>query len=139
MLGVAAVAALALALLARLASLVAVAVALLGAEYALLLALDGGPLDTRAAFVAAALYGVAELAAWALDLREAVADEPGMVLRRVALLAALGVATVVLGLGLLALVEAAGEGGRTLEAVGVVAAVGALALLALAARSGRSL
>lgn len=96
--------------------------------------MDGAPLDTRAAFVAAALLAVGELGYWTLELREAVADEPGLLLRRVALLAGLAAVTVGIGVALLALVELVQADGRALEALGVVAAVAALALLALAAR-----
>ncbi|HWH06615.1 MAG TPA: hypothetical protein VNT23_09290 [Gaiellaceae bacterium] len=129
---------LAAALAARFAPLVPVGVALLGAEYALLLVSGGEALDTRAAFVAAALLGVAEVSYWALELREAVADEPGLVLRRVALLSGLALLTVATGLGLLTLVELAGTEGRALELAGAVAAVVALALLAATAHRERT-
>ncbi|HWG55372.1 MAG TPA: hypothetical protein VNT58_02490 [Gaiellaceae bacterium] len=134
--GAAAVAALALALLARRPSLVAVAAALVGGQYSLLLAVESPALDTRAAVVAAALYVVAELGYWGVELRGAVADEPGMLLRRVAVLCATAVGVAVFGIALLTLVETVGRGGRVLEAAGVAAAVGVLALVVLAARAG---
>jgi hypothetical protein len=135
-LAVAAAALLLAALALRLAVLVPAAVGLLGLSYALSLLVDGGGLDTRAPFVAAALFAVAELAYWTLELRDAVADEPGAVLRRVSLVAGLAVLVVGLGLVLLTVVELVDAGGRGVELLGVLAAVAALALLALAARRG---
>ncbi|HUH15923.1 MAG TPA: hypothetical protein VML35_08570 [Gaiellaceae bacterium] len=118
----------------RVAVAIPLAVALLGLEYVALLGFEGEALDLRAPFVAAALYAVAELGYWSLELRDAVADEAGTYLRRVALLAGLLLATVALGVGLLALVEAVTARGPALDVLGAAAAVGALALLALAAR-----
>jgi hypothetical protein len=124
-------------LVPRLAFAIPLAVAFLGLEYALLLVYEGSALDTRAAFVAAALFAIAELAYFSLELRDAVADEPGTYLRRVSLVAALSVTVVAVGLGILALAEATGRGGAFLQLLGAVAAVGALALLARAARDAR--
>jgi len=104
----------------------------LGGGYATLLGLEGGALDERAPVVAAALFLVAELAYWSLELRDAVADEPGAYARRLALVAALGLGALAVGAGLLAVVDAGG--GIGLEVVGAVAAVAALAIVALAAR-----
>jgi hypothetical protein len=125
-------------LLPRLTFAIPLAIAFLGFEYALLLLFDDSALDTRAPFVAAALFAVAELAYFALELRHAVADEPGTYLRRVALIATLSLAVVAVGLVILALAEASGRGGGALvQLVGAVAAVGALALLARAALGAR--
>lgn len=98
------------------------------------LAFETESLDVRAPFLAALLFAAAELAYWSLELRGALADEPGTYLRRIALLAALLVATLAAGTGLLALVEAVTAGGPGLDVLGAGAAVGAIALLALAAR-----
>jgi hypothetical protein len=117
----------------RLAFAIPLGLAILGTEYALLLAFEGDALDTRAPFVAAALFAVAELAYFSLELRGAVADEPGTYVRRVGFVAVLVVAVVAVGLGILALAETAGRSGTFLELLGAVAAVGALALLARAA------
>lgn len=125
---------LAAGLAVRIAVAIPLAVALLGLEYVALLGFEGEALDPRAPFVAAALYAVAELGYWSLELRGAVADEAGTYVRRVALLAGLLLATVALGVGLLALVQAVDARGPALDVLGAVAAVGALALLALAAR-----
>jgi hypothetical protein len=110
------------------------AVALLGAEYVAILAFEADALDTRAPLVAGALFAVAELAYWSLELRRPVADEAGTSLRRLGLLAGLVVGVLALGAVLLAVVEAATTGGPAVDILGAVAAVGALALLALAAR-----
>jgi hypothetical protein len=112
--------------------LVPAALVALGGGYAALLGLEGGALDERAPLVAAALFVVAELAYWSLELRDAVADEPGAYARRLALVAALGLGALAVGAGLLAAVDAGG--GIGLEVVGAVAAVAALAIVALAAR-----
>ncbi|MDQ3066897.1 MAG: hypothetical protein M3R12_07090 [Actinomycetota bacterium] len=114
-----------------------VAVALLGAEYVALLGFEGEALDARAPLVAAALFTVAELGYWSLELRARVADEPGTYLRRVALVAGLVLLTLTLGTGMLAFVESVSAGGAAVDLLGAVAAVAALTLLALAARRTR--
>jgi hypothetical protein len=132
--GATAAAVLAAGLLVRVALAVPVAVALLGAGYVALLGFEGDSLDTRAPLVAAALFAIAELGYWSLELRGAVADERGTYLRRAALLAANLAAVTLLGVGLLAIVETVEAGGVAVDLVGAAAAIAALALLALAAR-----
>jgi hypothetical protein len=122
----------------RFAPAVPGAVALLGAEYVLLLGFERDTLDVHAPLVAAALLTVAELGYWTMELHGAVADEPGTYLRRGAILALLLLATVGLGTALLALVGAVSGGGLALDLLGVAAAVGALALVTLASRAGRA-
>ena len=112
---------------------VPVAVCLLAAPYVASLAFELDGIDTRAPLLAAALFSVAELAYWSLELRGALADEPGTSLRRVALLAGLAVATIAVGTVVLAVVEGVSARGTTVDLIGAVAAVGAIALLALAA------
>jgi hypothetical protein len=133
-LGGTAAALLAAGLLTRIAVAVPVAVALLGAAYVALLGFEGEALDVRAPLVAAALLAVAELGWWSLELRAAVADEPGAYLRRIALLAAQLAGVTAAGVVLLAIVEGVEAGGPAIDVLGAVAAVGALALLAVAAR-----
>jgi hypothetical protein len=116
---------------------VPLAVAALGAGYAATLRLDGGPLDGRAPVVAAALFLVAELAYWSLELRDAVADEAGAHLRRLGLLAALALAALAVGAALLAVVDAGARDLGGFELLGAVAAVAALAVVALGARRPR--
>ncbi len=118
----------------RRAGAVPVVVALLGLEYASLLALEDLPLDQRAPLYAAGLLAVAELSYWSLELRAAVTDEPGSHWRRAAFLAWLCLLTLVLGAVLLALVDISAGGGLALEAVGALAAAGALAVIAVLAR-----
>ena len=121
-------------LILRLPGLVPTAIVALGSAYAALLAVDGGVLDARAPVLAAALFAIAELGYWSLELREAVADEPGTYLRRLGLLSALTLGALALGELLLVLVDLGERGGIAIEAVGVVAAVGALAIVAATSR-----
>ncbi len=106
----------------------------LGAGYGASLGIEGGAIDGRAPALAAALFLLAELAYWSLELREAVADESGAYLRRIGLLSALALGALAVGAGLLAVVDAGERGGIALEAVGAFAAVAALAIVALATR-----
>jgi hypothetical protein len=126
---------LAAGLLVRVALAIPLAIALLVAAYLALLGFELDSLDSRAPLVAAALLAVAELGYWSLELREAVADEPGTYLRRAALLAVQLAGVTTVGVVLLAVVEGIETGGVAIQVLGVLAAVGALALLALAARS----
>ena len=112
--------------------------AVLAGAYTALLGHEVDGLDTRAPVVAAALFGVAELAYWSLELRGAVADEPGTYFRRAALLALMLAGVVAIGIALLAVVEAVSAGGLAVELVGAAAAVAAVALVALAARRAPS-
>ena len=116
---------------------VPLAVVALGAGYGVALGVEGGAIDARAPVLAAALFLLAELAYWSLELREAVADEPGAYGRRVGLLSALALGALAVGAGLLALVDAGERGGVALEALGAFAAVAALAIVALATRRPR--
>jgi len=110
------------------------AIVLIGLGYSATLAVEDGALDARAPVIAAALFAAAELGYWSLEVRDAVADEPGAYLRRLGLLAGLALGTLALGQLLLALVDVSERGGIAIEAVGVVAAVAALAIVALARR-----
>jgi hypothetical protein len=123
-------------LVLRQALAVPIAVCLLGAPYVARLGFEADALDTRAPLIAALLLAVAELGYWSLELRGTIADEPGTYLRRIALLAALFVGTIVAGTGILALVAVVATRGIAVDVVGVVAAAGAMALLVLAARRG---
>ncbi|HUQ22775.1 MAG TPA: hypothetical protein VM049_07140 [Gaiellaceae bacterium] len=125
---------LAAGLFLRIPVVIPATVVLLGGEYVAILGFETDALDPRAPLVAGALFGVAELAYWSLELRGAVVDEAGTYLRRVALVATLVVGAVALGVGLLALVEFVSAGGPAVDVLGAVAALGALGLLAFAAR-----
>lgn len=115
-----------------------IAIFTLGIAYGLRLAAGENTLDRRAPLVAAALYAVAELSYWSLELRLAVGEEAGAHLRRVGLLAATTVAALVFGVVLLTLVDLVEVAGVAVEAVGAAAAVAVLALLALASRRAES-
>ena len=121
-------------LLLRIPAVVPAAIVLIGLGYSATLAVQDGALDARAPVIAAALFAAAELGYWSLEVRDAVADEPGAYLRRLGLLAGLALGTLALGQLLLALVDVSERGGIAIEAVGVVAAVAALAIVALARR-----
>jgi hypothetical protein len=110
------------------------AITLIGAEYVGIIGFEADALDTRAPLVAGALVAIAELAYWSLELRRRVVDEAGTYLRRIALLAALVLGVVGLGVGVMTLVETIAAGGIAIDIFGAAAALGALALLARAAR-----
>jgi hypothetical protein len=132
--GVFAVVVLVAGLALRFAPAVPVAIVLLAGAYAALLGHEVNGLDTRAPVVAAALFAVAELSYWSLELRRAVADEPGTYFRRAALLAIMLAGVIALGTVLLTIVEAVSAGGLAVDLVGAAAAVAAVALVALSAR-----
>jgi hypothetical protein len=130
-------AALVLALASGWSALVPLSLALAGGAYAGRLAVDNAPLDGAAPLVAACLLVTAELAYWSLEERDRAADDPGLGLRRLAFVAALGVGALVVGALLLALVDTVHARGLALDVVGAFAAAAALAVILLAA-SGRS-
>lgn len=131
---VVALAVLTLGLVLSLPATVPAAVALLGAQYVAILAIEIDALDIGSALVAGALLAVAELAYWSLELRGPVVDEAGTYLRRVAVLAALLLGVVGAGVVVLALADAVVAGGIAVDILGAAAALGTLALLALTAR-----
>ena len=106
--------------------------------YVAILTLEIESLDVRAPLLAALLLGATELAYWSLELRGALADEPGMYLRRVALVAGLVVATFAGGTAVLALVEGFSARGAGIDALGAAAALAAVALLFLAVAARRT-
>ena len=119
---------LAAALALRHPGLIAPAVVLLGGEYAGLFLVREGTVDIRAPLYGAAFFLVAELAFAALELRAGTPD-PGLISRRVAIIALLALGGVVLGAVVLAGATLPLEGGLALEAIGVAAAVGLLVLV----------
>jgi hypothetical protein len=108
------------------------AIAGLGVAYAA--TLSGDELDGRVPLYAAGLLVTAELAYWALQLREAARDEPGMALRRFIALLVAAAAAVVAGTLLLVVAHLPLRGGLIVEAIGLAAAIGALVVLLLSAR-----
>jgi len=115
--------------------LVSFALVLLGGVYALYLGVDDPPLDVSAPAFAAGLLVAAELAYWSLDERAKVLGERGEALRRAAIVAALGVAALVLCSGLLALADVARTRGLAVDLLGAAAVV--TVLLSLAAFTRR--
>ena len=115
----------------RLASL---ALVLLGGVYALYLGIDDPPLDVSGPAFAAGLLVAAELAYWSLDERQQVKAEQGEASRRAAIVAALGVAALLLCAALLALADVARTRGLAVDLLGAAAAVAVLLSLAALAR-----
>lgn len=114
--------------------LVPLSLGLLGAIYALYLAVDDPPLDAEAPIFAAGLLVTAELAYWSLEERDAVRAERGETLRRVAVVAGEGVVALVVAGGLLALADAARTQGLAIDLLGAAAAAAVLLVLARLAR-----
>jgi hypothetical protein len=118
----------------RLPSLLAPALSVLLAEYAVVLLARGGPVDPAAPLVGAGLLLYAELASWAGEASPRVRDErPVLGARAVVVAASVTGALALSGLVLLAAGLSAGSGLARL-AVGVVAAALTLALVATVAR-----
>ncbi|HXY85165.1 MAG TPA: hypothetical protein VEH52_06735 [Gaiellaceae bacterium] len=115
------------ALAGRWSSIVAIGLAIVGAEYATYLSLRGGSVDSRAPFAAAVLIAASELAFLA------IAPPAGRIERTLLLRFGLVLVAIVLGtllVGELVLVAAGSvRSSLALEAVGVLAAVAATALL----------
>jgi hypothetical protein len=113
---------------------IVIALALLGGSYAVILAIDDPPLDTRAAVVGAALLAIGELAHLSVVARSAVTEEAGALAQRVGSVAVLVLAALFVGGALSALVDLLRTGGLAVEVMGTAAALGAVGLLVAAAR-----
>lgn len=118
----------AVALFTRWRSVFPSGLVLVGASYAVYVALRNGAVDARAPAVAAALLAVAELGFWSLE-RTPSASEGAVLVRRTAALAGGVLLTALVGSLLLVLTTGA-SGGVGLEAAGLAAAVLALATIA---------
>ena len=116
---------------------IAAGLLLLGAAYAVILVVDGPPLDARSAIVGAGMLATGELGYLCLDARSAVTDEAGAAAHRVAWVALLVLLTLALGGAVLAVVDLLRAGGIAIEVVGVAAAIAAVGLLVAAAREAR--
>jgi hypothetical protein len=105
--------------------------ALLGAQFAAALAIaDHAWVDGRAAAVAAGLVLVAELSAWARELRPEIPHERGLLARRALRIALLTVGAAGLAAAVLVLAAAPLDLGLAGDALGAAAAVAALGLVA---------
>ena len=109
-------------------------VAILAGAYAWKLG-DGG-VDQWAPVYAGGLLAVAELAYWSIELRGRWQDAERLTERRVALIAALALASVVVGGVVLAATSLRIGSGVATDLLGVAAAVAALAVVAGLARPG---
>jgi hypothetical protein len=136
--GAAGAAVLAVAIVVARAGLVAPALVLVAAGYAVtLIARDANALDPAAPLVACALLLVAELAYWSVELASSGRAESRVLLRRLAALVGLAAAALALAAGVLAATAMPFGGGLAWNLVGMTAAAGAIALIAeLARRSG---
>jgi hypothetical protein len=117
--------------------LVPVAAAIGGGLYAAELAIEDAPLDVAAPAVAAGLLLCTELAYWSLEERTRWRGEAGDGLRRVAFVALLGIAALMVAAVLLALVDAVRARGLALDLLGATAAVAVVATVLVITRAER--
>jgi hypothetical protein len=122
----------AIALVSRWAALLPCGFVGVGAAYAVFLSLRPGTVDGRAPIVAAAFFIAAELSFWSIE-RRGWRSEGQVVVRRLVLVVAAGLATALVG-GLLLLLTSGSGSGIGQEAAGVAAAVLTLAVVAFLAR-----
>jgi hypothetical protein len=116
--------------------LVPASLVIVGGVYAAQLAVDDAGIDANAAPFAAGLYLTAELAYWSLEERAMLNGEPGEGLRRLAIVAMLGIAAFVVAVVLVALADVVRARGLALDLLGAAAAASALLAVLLAARDG---
>jgi hypothetical protein len=119
-------------------ALVPVSVTIVGGMYAAGLAIDDAALDLAAPAVAVGLYLAAELGYWSLDERTRSVGDPGLGLRRAALVAAEGLAIFVVATALLVVVDEVRARSLALDLAGALAAVGVLAAVLATGRSQSS-
>jgi hypothetical protein len=135
--GAAGLATAALALALRWPRVLPLGIVGVGASYAVFVALRADTVDSRAPFVAAAIFAAAETGFWSVEPSSARAARE-VTVRRVGLIAGTSLATALAG-SVLLVVSAGTSGGLALEAAGVAAAVTAAGVVAaLAARAGGS-
>jgi hypothetical protein len=121
------------------AGLVAAGLVVVLAGYAAsVVARDSAALDPAAPLVGGTLLVVAELAYWSVELRGKESESRSVLVRRLAMLAALTAGAIGLGAGVLAATALPLGGGVVWNLVGVAAAVAALALIARLASVERS-
>jgi hypothetical protein len=119
-------------LVGRWPTVLTLGLAAVGACYAVFLSLRGGTVDPRAPLFAAIFFVAAELAFWSIE-RRLWRSESAVIIRRLALVLAAGLATSIAG-GLLLLLASGRRAGSGYEAAGVVAAVLMLAVIAVLVR-----
>lgn len=119
-------------------SFVPVSLIFLGAAYATHLGVDDAPLDVKAPLFSVGLLVTAELAYWSLEEGDRVRSDPGDALRRLGLVAALGLAALVAGGVLLAIADLSRTRGLAIDLIGAAGAAGVLLVVVLLARRGRA-
>ena len=112
----------------------ALGLATLALEFAVVADERGAGLDTRSAVWAAGLLLLAELLFLAIELRTSVVEGGDLVARRLGTVLGLVTGAVVVGAFLLAVAEVRAAGGLALQLAGVAAVAGALALVLSLAR-----
>ena len=120
------------------APLLPAALVLLGSVYAAQLYADDARLDGAAPLFAAGFLVTAELGYWSLEERERVEAEPGEGLRRVAIVAVLGLVALLVAASLLALADILTTRGWAVDFLGAAAAAAALLAVVLLARRPES-
>lgn len=115
-------------------SLIPAAIVAVGGVYAAQLTIDDAGLDSASPVFAAGLLVTAELAYWSLEERERVRGDAGDGLRHAAFVAGLGVAALLVGSVLLALVDAVSTRGLAVDLLGAAAAAAALLTVVVVAR-----
>jgi hypothetical protein len=119
------------------APMIPLAAVLAGGLYAAELAVADAPLDVAAPAIAAGLLLCTELAYWSLEERTRWRGEAGDGLRRVAFVALLGIAALMVAAVLLALVDAVRARGLALDLLGATAAVAVVATVLVITRAER--
>jgi peptidoglycan/LPS O-acetylase OafA/YrhL len=114
--------------------LIPVSIVLVGGDYAAQLAIDDASLDSAAPAFAVGLLVTAELSYWSLEESGRVCGEAGAGLRHATFVAALGVATLLVALVLLVVVDGVRTKGLAIDLLGAVAAAAALFAIVFAAR-----
>ncbi len=114
---------------------VAAAIAVVGAAYAVAFAVGPRTVDEWAPLVAAGLFLAAELGFWSIE-PSAARRERAIVVRRLLFLAVAALGVALIG-SVLLYVASSASGGIGLESLGVAAAVAALSIVALLARRAR--
>lgn len=129
---------LAAALVLGWSSFVPVSLVFVGAAYATRLGVDDVPLDVKAPLFGAGLFLTAELAYWSLEERERVWSGPGDGLRRLGMVALLGLAALISGGALLVAADLLRTRGLAIDLLGAAAAAAALLVVVLIGRRGRA-
>jgi len=132
LIGIAAVALLALAVAAGFPSLIPWPLVLLAGAYAW--KLGGGSVDQWAPVYGGALLGIAELAYWSLELRGRAQEAERLTERRAGLIVALSLGAVAVGGLVLAATSLRIGTGIAIDTLGAAAAIAAVAVLAAVAR-----